>query len=108
MQSLPPRNDAAAPCVDVAGEALLSLRPWYYLHLCVHQALISAAGEHGYKEEQAETYLGEKFWKSVPPRNGSSALWNDDAAVSAAEAPLQLVSLNHMALGVEDVQTMTK
>ncbi len=72
------------------------------------QAPIYGAGEHGYKEEQDETYLGEKFWKSIPPRNGSRATWDDDAAVSAAEAPLQLVSLNHMALGVEDVQTMIK
>ena len=71
------------------------------------QAPTAAPGEHGYSEEQAETYLGEKFWKSVPPRNGSSAApWNDEAA--AASAPLQLVSLNHMALGVEDVEDMTK
>ncbi|CAK0785373.1 hypothetical protein CVIRNUC_008581 [Coccomyxa viridis] len=70
------------------------------------KAPTAAPGEHGYSEEQAETYLGEKFWKSVPPRNGSSAApWNDEAA--AASAPLQLVSLNHMALGVEDVEDMT-
>ena len=85
-----------------------SLRIKHYSQLCVHQAPISAAGEHGYREEQAETYLGEKFWKSVPPGNGSRGPWDDDAAASGAEAPLQLVSLNHMALGVEDVQTMTK
>lgn len=52
--------------------------------------------------------MGEKFWKSVPPQNGSSALWNDEAAVSTATSSVQLVSLNHMALGVENVQTMTK
>ena len=58
--------------------------------------------------EEAETYLGETFWKAVPPQNASSAPWDDTAAVSSADAPLQLLSLNHMALGVEDVEPMTK
>ena len=58
--------------------------------------------------EEAQTYLGEKFWKAVPPHNGSSAPWDDKAAASSADAPLQLMSLNHAALGVEDVATMTK
>lgn len=58
--------------------------------------------------EEAQTYLGERFWKSMPPRNGISAPWNTKAAVSSADAPLQLMSLNHMALGVDEVDTMTK
>ncbi len=58
--------------------------------------------------EEAETYLGEKFWKAVPPQNGSSAPWDEKAAASSADAPLKLLSLNHAALGVDDVETMTK
>ena len=58
--------------------------------------------------EEAQTYLGEKFWKSVPPQDGSNAPWDEESAVGSSNAPLQLVSLNHMALGVEDVNTMTK
>ena len=67
------------------------------------QAPTAAAGTHGYEEQRAETYLGEAFWKSSP----DAALWLDDAAASAAP-PLQLVSLNHAALGVQDVDAMIK
>ena len=69
---------------------------------------MTAAEENGYRVEEAQTYLGETFWKAVPPHNGSSAPWDSKAAVSSADAPLQLLSLNHAALGVEDVETMTK
>ena len=61
---------------------------------------------HGYREEQAETYLGEKFWKSLPPSEDSD-LWLDDAVAACAPA-MQLVSLNHAALGVQDVDVMIK
>jgi len=79
-----------------------------FLNIWVQKSPVTAPGEKGYTEEQSETYLGEKFWKSVPPENGSSALWDDEAAADSADPPLQLMSLNHMALGVKDVDSMTK
>lgn len=70
------------------------------------QAPTAAAGSHGYEEQRAETYLGETFWKSIPP-SPDAGLWLDDAAATAAPA-MQLVSLNHAALGVQDVAAMIK
>ncbi len=44
----------------------------------------------------------------MPPKDGSSALWDYEAAADSTDPPLQLMSLNHMALGVNDVDSMTK
>ncbi len=77
----------------------------YHQSMCP-QAPTAAAGTHGYEEQKAETYLGETFWKSIPP-SPDAGLWLDDAA-AAASPPMQLVSLNHAALGVQDVDAMTK
>jgi hypothetical protein len=72
------------------------------------QVPVAAPGQYGYTEVQDQTYLGETFWKSVPPREQhESAPWNREDAPDE-EAHIGLVSLNHMALGVHDVQTMTR
>ena len=71
------------------------------------QAPTAVSDMRSYQEQKAETYLGEVFWKSVPADSGSAVLWEDDAEAAAAP-PLQLVSLNHAALGVQDVNGMIK
>ena len=71
-----------------------------------HQATTAASGANGYQELRAETYLKETFWKSVPAE-ADAKLWEDDAVASAAP-PSRLVSLNHAALGVQDVEGMIK
>ena len=70
------------------------------------QAPTAASGTNGYQEVKAETYLKETFWKSVPAE-ADTQLWEDDA-VAAAAPPSQLVSLNHAAVGVQDVEGMIK
>ncbi|EIE21785.1 Glyoxalase/Bleomycin resistance protein/Dihydroxybiphenyl dioxygenase [Coccomyxa subellipsoidea C-169] len=71
-------------------------------------APVAAPGSFGYTEQKAQTYLGEIFWKSVPPQHQEdSALWETDAGQDA-EAPIELLSMNHAALGVQDVESMTK
>jgi hypothetical protein len=54
----------------------------------------------------------EKFWKAVPPKDKAvGALWTDEAAVREADAdapPVPLVALNHAALGVADLDNMTR
>ena len=44
----------------------------------------------------------------MPPQHQEdSALWETDAGQDA-EAPIELLSMNHAALGVQDVEFMTK
>ena len=62
----------------------------------------------GYREEKAQTYLGETFWKSVPPKQHNSAFWESDEEQADAGPSIELVSFNHAALGVQDVDNMIK
>ncbi|BDA47016.1 hypothetical protein COCOBI_09-4710 [Coccomyxa sp. Obi] len=72
-------------------------------------APVAAPGSLGYTEEKAQTYLGETFWKSVPPKKQhASALWESDEEQEDAGPSIELVSFNHAALGVQDVDSMTK
>jgi hypothetical protein len=71
------------------------------------QAPVAAPGSFGYTEEKAQTYLGETFWKSVPSPESGSAVWETDMGHDTA-APIQLLSMNHAALGVQDVESMIK
>ncbi|KAK9840660.1 hypothetical protein WJX81_007833 [Elliptochloris bilobata] len=69
-----------------------------------------AKADQGYHVEESETYLGEKFWKALPPKEmRPAALWMDDVAAREADAdapPVPLVALNHCALGVSDLDNM--
>lgn len=72
------------------------------------QAPVAAPGEYGYTELQEQTYMGETFWKAVPPAQQKGAIWESDEAAESDAASLELLAMNHMALGVQDVENMTR
>ena len=56
------------------------------------------------EEVQAETYLGEKYTKYIPRKQGGQ--WRTDS--DEESEPIILKAMNHMALDVFDVETMAR
>ena len=53
---------------------------------------------------QAETYLGEKYTKYIPRKQGGQ--WRTDS--DEESEPIVLKAMNHMALDAFDVETMAR